>query len=298
MPQRLHLQASSDARVVPLLSPKNPLSSILLPIVPSLAGSSAHLQDLQQQINTRSLAFDALQREHQNLLLAFSRSQSRVAILDKNAAAYEIKIKELNEDRVGLQIRVEAFEAQMQELQKTREDAHNQSITKGAQYMKIVAMSSKLQAQGASDSQKWKAEREQWELETKANTTRFSILESEKQALLRALDGSQSLVSPLTHNHPAAASTVIESGDPHSPQRILWEQARELQIKCTKLEKALQSVRHESSNFGQAFARLGAIGKRLQEHLQIPPAQINSQDRLDDLHIEREDSVMSEERVW
>ena len=295
-PQPL-LQASSENRLL-LPSPKLPSTLMLPPISPSLTGSAAHLahlQELQQQIDTRTLAFETLQREHQNLLSAFSRSQSRVATLDKKFIASEAEINELNDGRARLQAQIEALEAQVQEIQQIREDAHMKSITEGAQYMQIMAMSSKLQAQGASDSQKWKAEREQWELDKKAFTMQIEHLECEKQALLRTLRASERSDSSLSHDQLTAATGTLDGTDTQASRGMLREEIRELRIKCNNLEAALQAIRFESSNFGQAFARLGSIGRRLQQHLQMSPEEESLQEHMDEANVQRRGSSMSED---
>lgn len=287
-PQPL-LQSSSESRGLLLPSPKLPSTRMLPPISPALTGSAshlAHLHELQQQIDTRTLAFETLQREHQNLLSAFSRSQSRVAMLDKKFVASEAEISDLNDGRLKLQAQIEALEAQVQEIQQIREDAHTQSITEGAQYMQIMAMSSKLQAQGASDSQKWKAEREQWELDKKAFTMQIEHLEGEKQALIRILRVSEPSDSFLTLDQSTAATGTLEGSDTQASRGTLREEIRELRIKCNNLEVALQAIRHESGNFGQAFARLGSIGRRLQQHLQMQPNEASLQETTDDTNVQ------------
>lgn len=296
-PQPL-LQASSESRGLHLPSPKLPSTLMLPPISPSLTGSASHLahvQDLQQQIDTRTLAFETLQREHQNLLSAFSRSQSRVATLDKKFIASEAEINDLNDGRDRLQTQIVALEAQVQEIQQIREDAHTQSITEGAQYRQIMAMSSRLQAQGASDSQKWKAERDQWESDKRAFMMQIEHLEGEKQALLRTLRASEPSDSSLTYDQSTAATGTFEGTDTQASRDTLREDIRELRIKCNNLEAALQGIRHESTNFGQAFARLGSIGKRLQQHLQMPSNEASLQENIDDANVQRRGSSMSED---
>lgn len=296
-PQPL-LQASSENRSLLLPSPKLPSTLMLPPISPSLTGSAshlAHLQELQQQIDTRTLAFETLQREHQNLLSAFSQSQSRVATLDKKFIASEAEINDLNDGRARLQAQIEALEAQVQEIQQIREDAHTKSITEGAQYMQIMAMSSRLQAQGASDAQRWKAEREQWELDKEAFTMQIEHLECEKQALLRTLRASGLSDSSLRHELSTTATGTLESTEAQASRGILREEIQELRIKCNNLEAALQAIRHESGNFGQAFAKLGSIGRRLQQHLQMPHNEASLQENTDDTNVQRRGSSMSED---
>jgi predicted nuclease with TOPRIM domain len=133
-----------------------------MPSPPSASQSAqaAHLQDLQHQISTKTLALQTLQREHDNLLAAFSRQQTRCATLDKKSQVSDNEINSLTEEKIRLQAQVEALEAQVEDLVKSRDEAHKQSVANGAQYMQIMSHSSRLQAQGAADLKRWKTEKE------------------------------------------------------------------------------------------------------------------------------------------
>ena len=258
---------------------------MLPPISPSLTGLatySSHVQDLQQQIDTRTLAFETLQREHQNLLSTLSRSQSQVAALDNKLVASDVEINDLNEGRLRLQAQIATLEAQVEEIQQIREDAHTQSITEGAQYMQIMAMSSKLQAQGASDLHKWKTEREQWELEKKGFMMQVTLLEDEKQKLLYAVQGSEQLKHSLTRYHPAATTAAPET---ETSQKMLQDDIKALRIKCNHLEAAMDALRQMSGDFGHAFARLGVISKHLQQNLQMAPSEAILREHPDKLYV-------------
>ncbi|KIW22357.1 hypothetical protein, variant [Cladophialophora immunda] len=145
------------------------------------AAHNAHLQDLQHQISTKTLALQTLQREHDQLLAAFSRSQIRCTALDKKSQVSDHEINTLTEDKIRLQQQLEVLETQVQELVKSRDEVHQQSSADGAQWRQIVAMSSQLQLKGADEARRFKLEREGWERERAALQKRIEDLESEKR---------------------------------------------------------------------------------------------------------------------
>ncbi len=213
--------------------------------------------------------------------------------------ASEAEINDLNDGRVRLEAQIEALEAKVGDLQQIREDAHTQSITEGAQYMKIMAMSSRLEAQGASDSQKFKAERNQWELEKKAFTAQIRHIENEKQKILHIPYGFKTSALSTPWNQSIATKIGTPEGvNTHAshPEDLMWDEVKRLRARCIDLEAALQALQQESRNFGQAFAELGAVGRRLHQHLQIltPNKAALPEENIDDLAgAPRGDSSMS-----
>lgn len=257
---------------------------MLPPISPSLTGPVTHLpppQDLRQLLDTKTLAFENLQREYQHLVSAFSRSQSRIACLDQSCSASIAEINDLADGRIRLEAYIETLEAKVRALQRLRDDIHTQSINEGAQYMKIMAMSSKLEAQCVSDSLKFKAERERWALEKKSFTKRIGDLENEKQKLLHKIHGDKPNEASIQAAQSAATTNTAESIDVQTSQLMLREEVRCLRTQCNDLEAALQGLRQESTDFTQAFAKLGAAGQRLEEHFQTLPKKFALQETVD-----------------
>lgn len=168
LPSPSSLSFPSPAHALPPLSPS---------MLSSKSAHIAYLQELQHQLSTKSLALQILQGEHDKLLSAFSRSQTRCATLDKKSQVADTEINGLTEDRIRLLAQVEAYELQLDELQQSRDEAHRQSAASGAQYMQIMAMSSKLQVQGAADAKKWRADRETWQQEIGNLEVKISSLE-------------------------------------------------------------------------------------------------------------------------
>ena len=131
----------------------------------SQAAQASHLQDLQHQISTKTLALQTLQREHDQLLAAFSRSQIRCNTLDKKSQVSDHEINTLTEEKIRLQQQLESLEAHVDELVKSRDEVNKQSSADGAQWRQIMAMSSQLQVKSAEDAKRFKAERDSWEQE-------------------------------------------------------------------------------------------------------------------------------------
>ncbi len=84
----------------------------------------AHLNDLQHQCSISTLALQTLQREHDRLQAAFSRSQIRCSMLDEKLQVSEHEINFLNEEKARLQAErqefVEVRGRLMGELEKLR----------------------------------------------------------------------------------------------------------------------------------------------------------------------------------
>ena len=155
----------------------------------------SHVQDLQHQVSTKALALQTLQQEHDRLLAAYSRIQSRHSSLELKYQASESEITNLSEERVKLSASVDALESQVESLTLSRDEARKQSIANGGQYMQIMAMASRLEAQGVSDKSKWKIEQESWTQEREALEARIMQLEKDRA---EAMDLATSESVPLS----------------------------------------------------------------------------------------------------
>jgi chromosome segregation ATPase len=234
---------------------------------PALA---AHLQDLQHQISTKTLALQTLQREYESLLAAFSRQQARYSTLDKKTKVSDIEIKTLTEEKIRLQSQVDALESQVEDLIKGKEESHQQSVASGAQYMQIMAMSSRLQAQGASDSRRWKAEKEKWEKEKQELTTRIKDLEA-AASLTREPDVPQSSslgvtrssasVGFETHATSSATDDVLES----TSLTTLRSEVVRLQKCCQNMESTLKGLGDEAKDLDNFVHKFVSFSRRLKD---------------------------------
>ena len=219
----------------------------------SQAAQTSHLQDLQHQISTKTLALQTLQREHDQLLAAFSRSQIRCNTLDKKSQVSDHEINTLTEEKIRLQQQLDSIEAHVEELQKSRDEVNKQSSADGAQWRQIMAMSSQLQIKSAEDARRFKAKEESWEQERVSMERRIINLEQN-----RATASTMSLQSGASEATSSAedplASTSLE---------VLREEIVRLRGRCSDLELVLQEVTGETEQLDRAISTMSNMRQRL-----------------------------------
>ena len=213
------------------------------------AAHASHLQDLQHQISTKTLALQTLQREHDQLLAAFSRSQIRCNTLDKKSQVSDHEINTLTEEKIRLQQQVEQLESQVEDLIQSRDEKQKQSSADGAQWRQIMAMSSQLQMKGAEEARKYKAEREAWEADRSALEQRLRDLEvgsSSSTGKKRALD-------------------TEEEGDANNLPSMggMQQEILRLRQKCAGLERMLQDLSGETEEIDTAINAMNSIRERI-----------------------------------
>ncbi|RMZ87911.1 hypothetical protein DV736_g4863, partial [Chaetothyriales sp. CBS 134916] len=219
----------------------------------SQAAQASHLQDLQHQISTKTLALQTLQKEHDQLLAAFSRSQIRCNTLDKKSQVSDHEINTLTEEKIRLYQQVESLEAQVEELQKSRDEVHKQSSADGAQWRQIMAMSSQLQVKSAEEARRFRTEREAWEQDKASLQRRIQDLEEKHLtastlALPSAVSDSSSTVDD------ALTSMSVEA---------LRQEVLKLRARCAELELSLQGVSGETELLDRAISAMSSIKQRL-----------------------------------
>ena len=249
-------------------------SSILPPMSPSIYQSksphTAHLQELQHQLSTKSLAHQILQGEHDKLLAAFSRSQTRCATLDRKSQASETEINNLSEDQVRMQAQIEAYETQIEDLQESRDEAWKQSSATGAQYMHIINISSKLQAKGVIDSKRWKEEKEGMEkekvelmakiktIEVQSGQSNFDPGINSSQDGLAAAQPS-SLLSINTELEIPLDEDVVSS----TSVDVLRREIIRLRMMNHDTQKDLEGVRGENVHIKEIISILDGVSRRM-----------------------------------
>jgi chromosome segregation ATPase len=215
---------------------------------------NTHLQDLQHQISTKTLALQTLQREHDQLLGAFSRSQIRCSTLDKKSQVSDHEINSLTEEKIRLQAQVEAFETQVEDLIKAKDDVHRQTTADATQWRQIMAMSSRLQAQGAEETKRYKTDRESWERDRDGLQRRITELESGKLTLVDTSRSADSAVS--ISSGDVLTSTSLET---------LRTEIVRLRSKCADMEVALQDLRRVTEQMDQVMGEFANIRERINE---------------------------------
>ncbi|KAH7402514.1 hypothetical protein BKA66DRAFT_564427 [Pyrenochaeta sp. MPI-SDFR-AT-0127] len=260
MPPQSPMQAPQPMRSAILPSP----SSLNFPNVQSLpsispsttsvqtSAQSAHLQDLQHQISVKTLAFQTLQREYDSLLQKLERQRTKCATLEKKFEVSDVEINSLTDEKEKLQMQVTMMESQVEELQQSRDEARRQLVANGAQYMRIMEMANRLQAQGAEDKKKWEAERSELEQririleEAMVTGTEHPTPDAEHQ--FSASPGQPPIV--LAHNPASSSSSQAETVN------VLRTEVSRLRSRTQTLETALQSMRRESISIQTAARQL------------------------------------------
>lgn len=283
---RVLMQPLPSMYVLPLPLLDNNSRGPALSIPPMLPGSAAQttqFQTFQYQNSVQSLPPRALQHEHGNILLELSRSQARVEFLDRKSQASEVEISKLTEEQSRLKAQIEARETQYLELQESRAEANQQSVSTRVQYMRIMAMSSKLQARGASDMQNWKMERAKWGHERLSFIETIAALELEKKTFSCKPSGSTlpNTIDALewtghTDAQIQSNTALISSGRPQGESEILRETYR-------VMKAALHGLQSDNLHFCEAIEQLGSISNDIQKHLQT------AEEHLRDTSIEGED---------
>lgn len=210
------------------------------------------MQDLQHQISTKTLALQTLQREHDQLLAAFSRSQIRCSALEKKSQVSDHEINALAEEKIRLQQQLERIETQVENLTQSRDEAQRQSAADSAQWRQIMAMSSQLQAKGAEETRQYKQDREMWEKD------REDLLQR-----LRQLESSQAKqTSPHSPNFQHLKR--IENGGP-VPSRVEELQAELLHLRqrCEESERRLVDVAGIGDQMDRIISAMSEMRQKL-----------------------------------
>jgi chromosome segregation ATPase len=182
------------------------------------------MQDMQHQISTKTLALQILQREHDQLLAAFSRSQIRCATLEKKSQVSDYEISTLLEEKGRFQRQIEALESQ------------------------VMAMSAQLQARNVEETRQFRCDREAWERDRDG-----------MQRRIRDLEAAQSTAGPTNDGTPISNDIFTAS----ESLGTLREEIVRLQRRCSELEGLLQDIQGETEHMGPVLATLTNMSVRI-----------------------------------
>lgn len=110
---------------------------------------------LQHEISVQKIALVSLQGEHDKLLAAFSRSQTRASVLEKQHAVSDVEIINLTEQKITLQTQVMQLERDVEELSRARDEYRQAAVQEGAQYVEIVKKASQLEEIAGEERKSW-----------------------------------------------------------------------------------------------------------------------------------------------
>lgn len=244
------------------------LSNILHPLSPTPSSSlgtststaiQAHTAALQHEVSVKKYALQTLQGEHDKLLAALRRSQTRARTLEDKQVASDLEINTLAEERVRLLTQVQELEQSIADTSKSRDEFRQAAVKGGAQYVKIVRMASQLEMMAAEERREWKRKLEE-------NKATIDALR-ERPAAPRGPDGT-------------AREFETLSSEEASPEDELRKEVQRLRVRCAEMESALKNIRSESHRFGEAIKALSTAGTRISESvssvLEDPPTPIET----------------------
>ena len=160
--------------------------------------------------------------------------QTRVSALERRIQTSDADISNMADERVTLQGQVEASESQVEDLVRERNAARIQSVANGGQYVQMVSQASRLEAQAAVESRRWKADREEWERERQ-------LLRRLANAVTMDEDGK---------GHKGASADDAVTLDSTLPFDVRAEMLV-LQQTCRSMREALHEALHDVKREGQ-----------------------------------------------
>lgn len=147
-----------------------------------MSSSNVQIQYLRHEITSKTLALQDLQRDYDKLLSNVIPQQQQQQQQPLPNAYHLSNLPPLLADKVHLEKQVNRLQTQITELLQTQEEAQRESTASRNQYMQIMAMSSRLQAQSTTDARRWQAEKEGWEEQRKTLLDKIRRLERQIQS--------------------------------------------------------------------------------------------------------------------
>jgi hypothetical protein len=240
----------------------------LPPLAAPRASDSAlreHTAALQHEVSLQKMALSSLQGEHDKLLAAFSRSQTRASTLEKKHAVSDNEIINLTEEKLRLQAQVLDLERDVEELTRSRDEFRQAAVQEGAQYIEIVNKASQLEELRADEQRAWNRMKEEMEgkiaaLSTEGNgdtsapeITSVNIAHAGRDmdemdigAAELPADALGTLKIERTEQLPLDDAARRSSQSPLETVESLRREIRLLRERCSQAEEALQDIRDDS----------------------------------------------------
>lgn len=157
LPALVNLKYETDNHLPPLDAPQPPDSAL-----------REHAAALQHEVSLQMMALSSLQAEHNKLLAAFARSQTRASTLEKKHCVSDNEIVDLTEDKMRLQNQVMDLERDVEELSRSRDESRRTAVQEGTQYVEIVDNASRLEKMRAVEAKAWNEMKEEMEKKIQA----------------------------------------------------------------------------------------------------------------------------------
>ncbi|KFY69869.1 hypothetical protein V499_09688 [Pseudogymnoascus sp. VKM F-103] len=196
---------------------------------------ATHTATLQHEVSVKAYALQTLQQEHDKLLAALSRSQTRSRALEEKQVVADNEVNVLSEDRSRLMDRIAELEKEVSDVSEARDEYRNAGVKEGKQYVEIVRMASRLELMAAEERKIMAAD----------------LAEKERLLMQRAELGTV-----------AGGSVTHLPASRHSDEVIL-----QLKAKCAKYEAALKDIRRKRRRMDDIVAELGSAGSDISQSL-------------------------------
>ena len=232
----------------------------------SEAALREHAAALQHEVSLQKIALSSLRGEHDKLLAAFSRSQTRASTLEKRHAVSDNEIISLAEEKLRLQTQVMDLERDVEELSRSRDEFRQAAVQEGAQYIEIVNKASRLEEMRADETRAWNRIKEEMERkiaalsgEGRENSSGDGETISSEMAHATRVTEEMDMgtgESPIDSSGPfkieRADQSPLDERIPHTsetPQEsveCLKNEIRRLRERCIQAEEALREIRDDS----------------------------------------------------
>ncbi|TGO45910.1 hypothetical protein BCON_0356g00050 [Botryotinia convoluta] len=252
---------------------------ILPPITNAQSSDSAlqvHTAALQHEVSIQKIALSSLQSEHDKLLAAFSRSQSRASALEKKHEVSDIEIFSLTEEKTRLHAQVLELEADVEDLAKSRDTYRQAAVQEGAQYVEIVRMASQLEEKTGEERKNWNKLRLEMEQRIEQLSAGMKI-HTEDFGATSLIPECVEKNAPSSSEYNDEGSTGMASTEPTSDGQLrakddqanlLKAEIERLQKRCEEVEAALKAVRQESRSMESIMEALSRAGKDILQKIE------------------------------
>ena len=272
---------SSSTTRFPTISPISSATFTLPPIALSSPGPATYTAD------SGDLPHKSGQRpQHENIDLAtaYNDAQIYIADLDTKIQASHSENVKLGKERQRLTGKIELLEAQLEELEHRIQQTQKHTLAKDAQYSCIMDLSTRLQSQGAAESQARKLEQQGWAREKKSMQNVIESLENEvtnlRTAYARCTRVTSSTPSP-TDDCPHGSGGNGEAFAESSSQGLIAE-IEALRRSNARMEDALAGVGGDNAQLARYIEKLRNVEKSIQLRLQKEEDARGLMDELDD----------------
>lgn len=258
-------------------------NNYLPPIAPAHSSDTAlrdHSAALQHEVSVQKIALSSLQGEHDKLLAAFSRSQTRASALETKHAVSDSEIISLTEEKLRLQAQVIELERDVEELGRSRDEFRQAAVQEGAQYVEIVKKASRLEEMAGEERKGWNKLKTEMEQRIEALSSASSRKDgatsigvaTPNPRMIDDIDTPASSVDiptdlkiePMSDPHPTGPTSYPGETQTESAED-LTEEIRRLRARCAEVESTLQAVRDDSRAMENIMEALGLAGKSIME---------------------------------